>query len=185
MRVDRWDSTRSVAASPPRSLLWPPPSSPDGARGAPARTPLRTSPAGTRHRAIGGGRPRSAIGVRYPHRRRGNGVDLIPVYKAMIARHVDAIVSDGYQPPLKPILTQVRKAGILLVSSGDDIAAGARCLGELGRRTSHMPRRSPTRSRRRFTAPATTRSSRSRTSTPSPPRGRRTWWRTCARRTRT
>jgi rhamnose transport system substrate-binding protein len=49
--------------------------------------------------------------------------DLIRVYKSMIARHVDAIATHGYNPPLKPILTKVRKAGILLVSSGDDIAA--------------------------------------------------------------
>jgi rhamnose transport system substrate-binding protein len=44
-------------------------------------------------------------------------------YKSIIARHVDAIVSDGYDPSLKPILTRARKAGILLISSGDDIAA--------------------------------------------------------------
>jgi ABC-type sugar transport system substrate-binding protein len=67
-----------------------------------------------------------ALGVRYvlagtvPN---GAAQDLIPTYEAMIARHVDAIVSQGYQPPLKPILTKVRKDGILLVSSGDDIAA--------------------------------------------------------------
>jgi ABC-type sugar transport system substrate-binding protein len=54
-----------------------------------------------------------------------NGIDsaLIPVYRTMIARHIDAIASDGYQPPLKPMLTKVRKAGIRLVASGDDIAA--------------------------------------------------------------
>lgn len=45
------------------------------------------------------------------------------LYKSMIARHVDAIVSGGYDPQLKPILTRVRKAGILSISSGDDIAA--------------------------------------------------------------
>jgi rhamnose transport system substrate-binding protein len=44
-------------------------------------------------------------------------------YKSMIARHVDAIINDGYDPSLKPILTRVRKAGILVISSGDDIAA--------------------------------------------------------------
>lgn len=48
---------------------------------------------------------------------------VIRYYKSMIARHVDAIVSGGYDPQLKPILTRVRKAGILSISSGDDIAA--------------------------------------------------------------
>jgi len=40
----------------------------------------------------------------------------------MIARHVDAIVTGGFDPRAKPIYTKVRKAGILLISSGDDIA---------------------------------------------------------------
>ena len=48
--------------------------------------------------------------------------DLIRVYKSMIARHVDAIATHGYSPPLKPVFRKVRKAGILLISSGDDIA---------------------------------------------------------------
>jgi rhamnose transport system substrate-binding protein len=42
----------------------------------------------------------------------------------MIARHVDAIVSDGYDPALTPTFRKVRKAGILLISAGDDIAGG-------------------------------------------------------------
>ena len=42
----------------------------------------------------------------------------------MIARHVDAIVSDGYNPTLTPTFRKVRKAGILLISAGDDIAGG-------------------------------------------------------------
>jgi rhamnose transport system substrate-binding protein len=42
----------------------------------------------------------------------------------MIARHVDAIVSDGYNPALTPTFKKVRKAGILLISAGDDIAGG-------------------------------------------------------------
>jgi hypothetical protein len=45
----------------------------------------------------------------------------------MIARHVDTIVSDGYDPSLTPTFTKVRKAGILLISTTDDIA-GARDL---------------------------------------------------------
>jgi rhamnose transport system substrate-binding protein len=43
-------------------------------------------------------------------------------YESMIARHVDAIVSEGFDPTLKPVFRKVRKAGILLISSGDDIA---------------------------------------------------------------
>jgi rhamnose transport system substrate-binding protein len=44
------------------------------------------------------------------------------IYKSMIARHVDAIISTGYDPTLTQIFKQVRKAGILLISSADDIA---------------------------------------------------------------
>lgn len=46
----------------------------------------------------------------------------INLYRSMIARHVDAIATDGYDPSLKPIFSKIRKAGILLISSGDDIA---------------------------------------------------------------
>ena len=53
--------------------------------------------------------------------------DEVTLYKSTIARHVDAIVSDGYNPALTPTFRKVRKAGILLISSGDDIA-GARDL---------------------------------------------------------
>ena len=48
---------------------------------------------------------------------------LSKVYESMIARHVDAIISGGYDPALAPIFAKIRKAGILLISSGDDIAA--------------------------------------------------------------
>jgi rhamnose transport system substrate-binding protein len=44
------------------------------------------------------------------------------LYTTMIARHVDAITSDGYDPTLTPVFRKVRKAGILLIASGDDIA---------------------------------------------------------------
>jgi rhamnose transport system substrate-binding protein len=44
------------------------------------------------------------------------------LYESMIARRVDAIVSDGYNPGLTPIFARARKAGILVISSGDDIA---------------------------------------------------------------
>jgi rhamnose transport system substrate-binding protein len=48
--------------------------------------------------------------------------DVVKSYDSMIARHVDAIVSDGYDPALTPTFRKVRKAGILLISAGDDIA---------------------------------------------------------------
>lgn len=48
--------------------------------------------------------------------------DGVRVWKSLIARRVDAIVSAGYDPTMKPIFRKVRKAGILLISSGDDIA---------------------------------------------------------------
>lgn len=44
------------------------------------------------------------------------------LYKSMIARHVDAIISDGYDPTLTSTFRKVRKAGILLIASADDIA---------------------------------------------------------------
>jgi rhamnose transport system substrate-binding protein len=50
--------------------------------------------------------------------------DVVRRYTSMIARHVDAIVSDGYDPSLTPTLKKVRNAGILLVAAGDDIAGG-------------------------------------------------------------
>jgi DNA-binding SARP family transcriptional activator/ABC-type sugar transport system substrate-binding protein len=49
--------------------------------------------------------------------------ELSKVYQSMIARHVDAIISQGYDPALGADFTKVRKAGIPLISSGDDIAA--------------------------------------------------------------
>jgi rhamnose transport system substrate-binding protein len=48
--------------------------------------------------------------------------EAIELYNAMIARHVDAIVADGYNPALAPIFRDIRTAGILLISAGDDIA---------------------------------------------------------------
>jgi rhamnose transport system substrate-binding protein len=48
--------------------------------------------------------------------------DVIRLYKSMIARHVDAIISNGYDTTLTSTFRKVRKAGILLISSADDIA---------------------------------------------------------------
>jgi DNA-binding SARP family transcriptional activator/ABC-type sugar transport system substrate-binding protein len=53
----------------------------------------------------------------------GTEEDLIHSYRSMIARHVNAIISDGYDPSLTQIFGAVRGHGILLISSGDDIAA--------------------------------------------------------------
>jgi DNA-binding SARP family transcriptional activator/ABC-type sugar transport system substrate-binding protein len=52
-----------------------------------------------------------------------NDFELSQIYRSMIARHVDAIISDGYDSALTPTFKNVRNAGILLISSGDDIAA--------------------------------------------------------------
>jgi rhamnose transport system substrate-binding protein len=63
------------------------------------------------------------LGVRILRRRCGCPPEaLVKLYQSMIARHVDAIVSDGYNPTLTATLKKVRRAGILLISSGDDIA---------------------------------------------------------------
>lgn len=42
---------------------------------------------------------------------------------SLIERHVDAIATEGYDKTMTDILGRVRAAGILLLSSGDDIAA--------------------------------------------------------------
>ena len=47
--------------------------------------------------------------------------DAIRVYASLIARHVDAIVTCCPDPTMEPIYRKVRKAGILLISSEDDI----------------------------------------------------------------
>jgi rhamnose transport system substrate-binding protein len=91
---------------------------------------ITSNAGGSRVQAIARGSRAAAktLGVRYmlsPRTLTDQGV--IPYFRSMIARHVDAIVSDGYAPALKPIFAKVLKAGILLLSSGDDIA-GARDL---------------------------------------------------------
>jgi rhamnose transport system substrate-binding protein len=75
--------------------------------------------------AIGGRAAAKRLGMRYILASDNLGGDqgAIRYYKSLIARHVDAIATGGYGPALRPILTRVRKAGILLLSSGDDIAA--------------------------------------------------------------
>jgi len=40
----------------------------------------------------------------------------------LVARHVNAIVGNGYDPTLRPFFRQARKAGIVVLSSGDPIA---------------------------------------------------------------
>jgi rhamnose transport system substrate-binding protein len=75
--------------------------------------------------AIGGRAAAKRLGMRYilASDNLGGEQGAIRYYKSLIARHVDAIATGGYDPALRPILTRVRKAGILLLSSGDDIAA--------------------------------------------------------------
>jgi rhamnose transport system substrate-binding protein len=43
--------------------------------------------------------------------------------KQLVAHHVDAIAGDGYDPSLRPFFRQARREGLLVMSSGDDIAA--------------------------------------------------------------
>jgi rhamnose transport system substrate-binding protein len=62
------------------------------------------------------------LGVRVLFPRPSSPQDWVRAYKSMIARHVDAIVTAGFDPTMRPIYKKVRKAGILLISSGDDIA---------------------------------------------------------------
>jgi rhamnose transport system substrate-binding protein len=74
--------------------------------------------------AIGGRAAAKRLGMRFimtPHNPPPQVV--VRTYESMIARNVDAIIADGYVPQLRPIFNKVRKAGILLLSSGDDIAA--------------------------------------------------------------
>lgn len=74
---------------------------------------------------IGGRAAAKRLGVRFilaSEQNLGSPQHVIRYYKSLIARHVDAIVSGGYDPSLTPTFRKVRKAGILLLSSGDDIA---------------------------------------------------------------
>jgi rhamnose transport system substrate-binding protein len=73
---------------------------------------------------IGGRAAARRLGMRYILTSDNLGGDqgAIRYYKSLIARHVDAIATGGYDPALKPIFRKVRKAGIRLISSGDDIA---------------------------------------------------------------
>jgi rhamnose transport system substrate-binding protein len=71
--------------------------------------------------ARGGRAAAKALGVRYivpgtP------ASDLSTIIGSLIARHVDAIITDGYDPTMRPILAKVRAAGIPLLSNGDDVA---------------------------------------------------------------
>jgi rhamnose transport system substrate-binding protein len=43
--------------------------------------------------------------------------------RELVSHHVGAILGDGYEPSLRPFFNQARKAGILVISSEDDIAA--------------------------------------------------------------
>ena len=70
--------------------------------------------------ARGGRAAAKALGVRFVYVDSGDGVyDLT----SLIARHVDAIATEGYNPPLTSTLAKVRAAGIVLLAIGDDIAS--------------------------------------------------------------
>jgi len=75
--------------------------------------------------AIGGRAAARRLGMRYivaSDQGLGSEQSVIRYYKSLIARHVDAIATGGYDPALEPIFRKVRKARILLISSGDDVA---------------------------------------------------------------
>ena len=57
----------------------------------------------------------------------GPGDGLVLTLRSLIARRVDAIATEGFDPQMKPTLAKVRAAGIKLIASGDDIA-GKRAL---------------------------------------------------------
>jgi ABC-type sugar transport system substrate-binding protein len=71
--------------------------------------------------ARGGRAAAKAVGARFVFAW-SPGEDLKAIFTSLIARHVDAIVTDGYDPNMTPILAKVRAAGISLLSNGDDIA---------------------------------------------------------------
>jgi DNA-binding SARP family transcriptional activator/ABC-type sugar transport system substrate-binding protein len=66
--------------------------------------------------ARGGRKVAGRLGVRFII---SNDYDV----QKLVARHVDALISGGYDPSQRPFYNKVRQAGILLISSGDDIAA--------------------------------------------------------------
>jgi len=70
--------------------------------------------------ARGGRAAAKALGVQYIY---AGSEGQESVFRSLIARHVDAIATEAYDPTLKSILARVRAAGIVLLSSGDDIAA--------------------------------------------------------------
>ena len=70
---------------------------------------------------IRGGRAAAkALGVRYLAVGSGDAENDI---LSLITRHVDAIATEGYDPTMTSVLAHARAVGILVLSSGDDIAA--------------------------------------------------------------
>ena len=70
--------------------------------------------------ARGGRAAAKALGVQFVYVDSGDSeYDLT----SLIARHVDAIAAEGYDPALTSTLAKVRAAGIVLLAIGDDIAA--------------------------------------------------------------
>lgn len=68
----------------------------------------------------GGRAAAKALGVRYIAV--GSG-DTESDVLSLIARHVDAVATEGYDPTMTSILAHARAAGILVLSSGDDVDA--------------------------------------------------------------
>lgn len=76
--------------------------------------------------ARGGRAASKALGVKYVvsgPRYGGPPPGLIRAVRSLIARHVDAILTGGFIPELKPILKKARAAGIVVVAQDDDTAA--------------------------------------------------------------
>jgi len=73
--------------------------------------------------ARGGRVAAKRLRIRYLLKGTGIHSNPISIYQSLIAHHVSAVATEGYEPTLKPILTRVRKAGIVLIGSGDDIDA--------------------------------------------------------------
>jgi rhamnose transport system substrate-binding protein len=73
--------------------------------------------------ARGGRAAAKALGIRFVWRSPSDQTGAYNgAFESLIAQHVDAIATAGYDPTLKPVLDKVRAAGIPLLSSGDDIA---------------------------------------------------------------
>ena len=90
----------------------------------------------------GGRAAAKALGVRYIAAE--FEFDTEGLIRSLIARHVDAIATEVYDPALKPILAKVRAAGIVLLSSATTLPPSG-ASGSTSRTPSPMARRWPMR----------------------------------------